>query len=365
MKNANTRVIMAMSGGVDSSLAARLLVQQGYDVIGITLKLYKYEDVAGHERGCCSLDQILNAQLVCRELGIPHHTLDMADEFSQAVVANFVSEYKAGRTPNPCIMCNTTIKWQALMDRIDEYDAEFIATGHYARILRDEDNRQFIARGKDPAKDQSYALWGIKPENLARTIFPLGELTKQIVRGTASEAGLVTADTPESQEICFIPDNDYRRYIREQHPDILRSRPPGEFVNSQGEVIGQHDGIYHYTVGQRKGLGLATGERIYVNRIDPETNQVHVGTRDEAASTSLIMENCNWFIPVQDLPSADLMVQIRYNHPAQPARVHAQGRNSARIEFEAPQHAITPGQSAVVYTGDRILVGGIIGTIND
>lgn len=354
------RVIMAMSGGVDSSLAARLLVQQGCDVVGITLKLYKYEDIEGRVRGCCSLDEILNAQLVCRELGIPHHIIEMADEFSEAVVANFVNEYRAGRTPNPCIMCNTTIKWQALMDRIDDYDASYIATGHYARVLRDEKDRPFIARGKDSSKDQSYVLWGIKPENLARTLFPLGEFTKQIVRATASEAGMVTADTPESQEICFIPDNDYRRYISEKHPDVLNSRPPGDFIDADGEVVGKHEGIYHYTVGQRKGLGLATGERIYVNRIDPETNQVHVGTREQASARQLVMENCNWFIPPAHLPSSGLKVQIRYNHLAQEAQVFPREDGSTRVEFSDPQHAVTPGQSAVVYQGDRVLGGGII-----
>ena len=357
------RVIMAMSGGVDSSLAAALLLEQDYDVIGVTMKLYSYDETGSapeHESGCCSLDDINNARLVCSELGIPHYTLDLSGRFREMVVENFVSEYKAGRTPNPCIMCNTTIKWQALLERVVEFGADYLATGHYARIVRDENGGVYIARGLDPAKDQSYALWGIKAENLPRTLFPLGDLTKRQVRLKAGEVGLRTADTPESQEICFIPDNDYRRFLMENYPAVLESRPPGPFVDGSGAVVGEHEGIYHYTIGQRKGLGLATGERIYVSRIDLESNQVQVGSREEAMCSRLVMENCNWFISRETIPSADLSVQIRYNHAAQPATLEFQDRGQVRVKFNSPQHAITPGQSAVVYTGDRILGGGTI-----
>jgi tRNA-specific 2-thiouridylase len=360
----NKKVVIAMSGGVDSSLAARLLVEQGYDVMGVTLKLWGYIDTGGkpgHESNCCSLDDINNAKAECAALGIPHYTLDMSAEFKEIVMANFVSEYKAGRTPNPCVLCNTEIKWHQLLDKLDDLGVDYLATGHYARkVKHTETGKWVIERGHDLHKDQSYVLWGIRPEDLERTLFPLGELSKQEVRQLAAAANMATAETPESMEICFVPDNDYRRFLNEQHPEIAASAPPGKFVDKSGEVIGEHQGIYNYTVGQRKGLGLATGERVFVNKIDAETNTIHVGSKQDAESKTFLVNGCNWLITESHVLGVDVTVQIRYNHRAKPAKIHHDQDQDYRVTFENPENAITPGQSAVFFLGDQVVGGGII-----
>ncbi len=364
MEQKNKKVCIAMSGGVDSSLAARLLVEQGYDVIGVTMKLWGYIDTGGrptHDSNCCSLDDINNAKAECAALGIPHYTLDMSAEFKQIVIQNFVSEYKAGRTPNPCIICNTEIKWHALLNKLDDLGVDYLATGHYARKMKHEASGKWVVgRGKDQNKDQSYVLWGIRPEELSRTIFPLGDLSKQEVREQAAKADMRTADTPESMEICFVPDNDYRRFLAEQYPEIAESAPGGNFLNSKGEVIGEHQGIHNYTVGQRKGLGLATGERIFVNKIDVETNTVHVGSREDADATEFTVNSCNWLIPESFIFDVPVDVQIRYNHIAKPARINRLSDDEIRVNFETPENAITPGQSAVFFQNGMVVGGGII-----
>lgn len=364
MDSTHKKVVIAMSGGVDSSLAARLLVEQGYDVMGVTLKLWGYIDTGGkpgHESNCCSLDDINNAKAECASLGIPHYTLDMSAEFKNIVMENFVSEYKAGRTPNPCVLCNTEIKWHRLLDKLDDLGVDLLATGHYARKVKHaESGKYVIERGKDLHKDQSYVLWGIRPEDLERTLFPLGELSKQEVRKIASDAEMATADTPESMEICFVPDNDYRRFLNEQHPEVAESAPPGDFVDASGAVIGQHQGIYNYTVGQRKGLGLATGERVFINHIDAENNTIHVGSKADAESSSFIVNSLNWLIPKSYILDQDVAVQIRYNHTAKPARISPISEDEVRITFAAPENAITPGQSAVIFLNDQVVGGGII-----
>ena len=367
MENNNKKVVIAMSGGVDSWLAARLLVEQGYDVMGVTMKLWGYIDTGGrptHDSNCCSLDDINNAKAECASLGIPHYTLDMSAEFKQIVIENFVSEYKAGRTPNPCIICNTEIKWHALLNKLDDLGVDYLATGHYARKLKHEASGKWvIGRGKDLHKDQSYVLWGIRPEELERTIFPLGELSKQEVRAQAAQADMRTADTPESMEICFVPDNDYRRFLSEQYPEVIESAPKGDFVNSEGQVIGEHQGIHNYTVGQRKGLGLATGERIFVNKIDVATNTIHVGNKEEAAATTFTVNSCNWLVPESHILEASIEVQIRYNHDAKPAQLMLLSNEEVEVTFVNPENAITPGQSAVFFQAGCVIGGGIIKSV--
>ncbi len=364
MNPKQARVVVAMSGGVDSSLAAALLSEQGYEVIGVTMKLWSYDETGAqpeYESSCCSLEDIQNARLVCTGIGIPHYTLDLSSRFKKMVMEDFVQEYRAGRTPNPCVQCNTRIKWRALLDRGDELDADCIATGQYARISRHPDSgRMLIARGLDPRKDQSYVLWGIDPSHLERTLFPLGELTKAQVREAARRFKLRTADTPESQEICFIPDNDYRRFIAEKYPEVLASRPPGDFVNGLGEVVGTHAGVYNYTIGQRKGLGLALGDRVYVNQIDVETNTIRVGSREDSLATKFEIDRINWFLPQSELPARPISAQIRYNHAAAALTDMQLEGDRGILQFSEAQHAITPGQSAVLYDGDFVVAGGTI-----
>ncbi|MCF7824442.1 MAG: tRNA 2-thiouridine(34) synthase MnmA [Candidatus Marinimicrobia bacterium] len=367
MNSSPKKVVIAMSGGVDSSLAARLLVEQGYDVTGITMKLWGYLDTGGrptHDSNCCSLDDINNAKAECALLGIPHYTLDMSAEFKQIVMDNFVSEYKAGRTPNPCIVCNTEIKWHGLLNKLDDLGVDFLATGHYARRVKHERSGNWvIGRGEDRKKDQSYVLWGIRSEDLDRTLFPLGDLSKQEVRKLAAAADMRTADTPESMEICFVPDNDYRRFLNQQYPEVVESSPKGDFVNSKGEVIGQHQGVFNYTVGQRKGLGLATGERVFINKIDVENNVIHIGDKKETEAHSFIVNSCNWLVPESLILDRPLKVQIRYNHDAKPAVINRISDEEIKVVFENPESAITPGQSAVFFEGDQVIGGGIIKSV--
>jgi len=361
------KVVIAMSGGVDSSLAARLLVEQGYDVTGITMKLWGYLDTGGrptHDSNCCSLDDINNAKAECASLGIPHYTLDMSAEFKQIVMENFVSEYKAGRTPNPCIVCNTEIKWHGLLNKLDELGVDYLATGHYARKAKHTPSGNWvIGRGKDRIKDQSYVLWGIRGEDLERTLFPLGGLSKTEVRNLAAAANMRTADTPESMEICFVPDNDYRRFLNEQYPQVIEASPAGDFVNSQGQVIGRHQGVFNYTIGQRKGLGLATGERVFVNKIDVENNVIYVGNRQDTQARSCVVDSCNWLIPESYVLGQPVKVQIRYNHAARAAVLFSLNGAEVKVNFDQPEHAITPGQSAVFYLNDQVVGGGIIKSV--
>jgi len=358
------KVVIAMSGGVDSSLAARLLVEQGYDVIGVTMKLWGYIDTGGqptHDSNCCSLDDINNAKAECASLDIPHYTLDMSAEFKQIVIQNFVSEYKAGRTPNPCVICNTEIKWHALLNKLDDFGVNYLATGHYARKIKHEDSGNWmIGRGKDLTKDQSYALWGIRPDDLNRTLFPLGDLSKKEVRALAAQAEMRTADTPESMEICFVPDNDYRRFLNEQYPEIGEAAPAGDFVDAKGDVIGQHQGVFNYTVGQRKGLGLATGERIFVNKIDVKNNVIHVGNKQDADATTFTVNSCNWLLPESFILDRPIDVQIRYNSAAKPASISRISDTDIKVIFDEPENAITPGQSAVFFQDGAVVGGGII-----
>lgn len=363
--NTGERVVAAMSGGVDSSLMAKLLLDQGYDVIGVTMKLWTYETVGGNRRAadsnCCSVEEINDARMVCQQLGIPHYVLDFSDKFHSTVVENFVNEYLSGSTPNPCVLCNSRVRWVALLDRVEEFGAEFIATGHYARRRFNSTTETMeLLRGKDPRKDQSYVLWGVSQELLRRTIWPLGDFTKDHVRQQAQDDSLHTAQRPESFEICFVTDNDYRRFLQEYAPDRMAPISGGEIVNTDGQVLGTHEGYPNYTIGQRHGLGVAVGEPVYVKAILPESNKIVVGRREEVQSSQCEVSGVHWTSGQRFHEPVEATVAIRYNHRGAPATVRPNGDGSAIVHFHAPQHAVTPGQSAVFYRDELVLGGGFI-----
>lgn len=356
-------VVVAMSGGVDSSVAAALLLEQGYDVIGITMNLWDYDRVGGNlnrDSGCCSLDTMDDARCVCSSLGVPHYVVNFREEFEAVVRDDFIAEYLQGRTPNPCVRCNTYIKWGALLSKAEELGATKIATGHYARGHYDSQRERFaLRRGLDLNKDQSYALWGIRQLGLEHTLFPVGEFSKPRIRELARKYGLRTAEKKESQEICFIPDNDYTRYLRSQQPE-LEKLSGGEIVDDAGAVIGRHRGFPFYTIGQRKGLGLSTPAPVYVTHIDAGANRVHVGSNRELEHTGLRADKVNWIsIPRPD-DEISAEIKIRYNSPPVAGRLRAIGDNEVEVRFLAPERAVTPGQSAVFYDGDLVLGGGVI-----
>ncbi|HEX7050309.1 MAG TPA: tRNA 2-thiouridine(34) synthase MnmA [Longimicrobiales bacterium] len=349
-------VLVAMSGGVDSSLAAALLVEQGYRVIGATMKTFCYSEMPGPSRTCCGLEGIQDARRVCDRLGIPHHVFDMEEAFTRDVIDDFVREYAAGRTPNPCVRCNSNTKIPDLLRKGRMLGADRIATGHYARRVVGPGGSVRIRRGADPAKDQSYFLWGIPREVLGALLFPVGELTKPEVRARARALGLATADKPESQEICFVPTGDYGDLLAARlgadHPALA----PGRTVTSRGEVIGEHRGYARYTVGQRKGLGGGFRQPLYVLGVRPERNEVVVGTADELNRSDVVLGDLNW---LDSAPSEGerVHVQVRHRAAAVPAVVTAVGAAELELRLDVPQRAITPGQSGVLYRGD-VLVGG-------
>jgi tRNA-specific 2-thiouridylase len=365
---AGATVVVAMSGGVDSSVAAALLHEHGYRVIGITLNLWDYHASGGNvnlESGCCSIDTMADARAVCHKLGVPHYVSDFREIFERSVQQNFISEYFSGRTPNPCVRCNSFIKWGAMLQQAKEIGAEFFATGHYGRVCRNErTGRWELWRAVDQNKDQSYALWGVRQEALARTIFPLGAFTKPEVREIARRLGLKTAEKKESQEICFIPDNDYRRYLRERVPAQVEAMGAGEFVDTEGNLLGTHEGIPFYTVGQRKGLGLAVGRPIFITQIDAGTNTITLGSNEDLLQHEFLATSVNWI--AEHLPAQGRAVtcKIRYRDPGAQARLYDAEEHRVRVLFDEPQRAITPGQSAVFYAGDRVIGGGVIDRVS-
>lgn len=357
-------VVVAMSGGVDSSVAAALLHEHGYRVIGITLNLWDYHASGGNvnfESGCCSLDTIADARAVCHKLGVPHYVSDFREIFERSVQQNFVAEYLTGRTPNPCVRCNTFIKWGAMLQQSEDLGADFLATGHYGRVsFNPASQRWELRRAVDQNKDQSYALWGVRQAALARTLFPLGELTKPQVRELARGLHLKTAEKKESQEICFIPDNDYRRYLRERAPEQFAAYGEGAFVDQTGEVLGEHHGVPFYTIGQRKGLGLAVGRPIFVTHIDAGTNTITLGEDDELLHHEFTATSVNWIAEHCPANGRAVTSKIRYRDSGAEARLFEAEEHAVRVQFHEAQRAITPGQSAVFYDGDVVVGGGVI-----
>jgi tRNA-specific 2-thiouridylase len=350
-----------MSGGVDSSVAAALLVDQGYDVVGVTLRVWPWrepDDPASRFGSCCSFEATDGARQVARSLGIPHYLLNAEEEFARTVIEPFAEAYRQGQTPVPCVACNKGLKFGSLLHRARAWDAAAVATGHYARITRDPaTGRHLLWRGRDARKDQSDFLWPLTQAQLASARFPVGQLTKQEVREQARRLGLATAETPESQELCFIPDRDYRGFLRRRHPDVFR---PGPVVNDDGRVVGTHGGVANFTIGQRKGLGLAGAGSLYVVDLDPETDTVRVGRAPSLERVRLLASGVN-FIAVEP-PEVPLAVtaKIRHNHEPAAATVRMLDPDTAEVVFEKPQRAITPGQSVVWYQGDLVVGGGVI-----
>ena len=356
------RVLVAMSGGIDSSIAAIMLHEQGYEVIGMTMKTWDYSTSGGSkkETGCCSLDSINDARNIAVNLGFPHYIIDIREEFGDYVIDHFTSEYLEGRTPNPCVLCNTHIKWDSLLRRADQLDCEFIATGHYAKI-RLENERYVVSRGKDLQKDQSYALWGISQESLSRTIFPLGDLHKTDIKALALQKGLFElASKSESYEICFVPDNDYRGFLRRRVAGLEERVAGGAFVLETGEVVGSHEGYPFYTVGQRKGLGIALGYPVYVTEIQKETNRVVLGTFDELSRDGMYVKNLNLQkYPEIPFGKLDTLTKVRYNDLGNPAIIEQIG-DIMKVYFGNGVNSIAPGQAAVFYEGDDMIGGGWI-----
>ena len=349
------RAIVAMSGGVDSSVAVALLVQEGYDVSGVTMRLWDSGDdaITPDHQGCCSIDDIEDARRVCSVLGVPHYVLDVRDAFREHVMDHFVAEYQRGRTPHPCISCNDRIKFDFLLERAAALGASHVATGHYARIVMDAAGELSLLRGVDRGKDQSYVLFGMTPDLLRRVLLPVGWHTKARIREIAAEAGLHLADKRDSQEICFVPAGSYREFLK------TRVDPrPGDLVNTEGRILGQHGGVEFFTVGQRRGLGVATGERLFVTRVDAGTAQVVLGPEEALLSRDVQAGRVNY---VGNAPSGPVRVtaKIRYNGADEPA-VLTPGGESATLRFDEPQRAVTPGQAAVFYDGERVIGGGFI-----
>ncbi|MCB9496637.1 MAG: tRNA 2-thiouridine(34) synthase MnmA [Fibrobacteria bacterium] len=347
-----------MSGGVDSSVAALLRLREGARIVGLTMKLWDSEcDGDAPDKACCTADHALDARRVCDALGAAHYTLDLRDEFRRDVVDVFVSEYLAGRTPNPCVRCNTYLKWDSLWSHARSLGCRFLSTGHYARVVPGPFGPELRA-GKDPAKDQSYFLWGIPRDLLARTRFPLGELEKSETRDLAREAGLPTAAKSESQDICFVPGGDYRELVRRRAPDATLLRP-GPIVGPDGMVMGSHEGLACYTLGQRRGIGVASNRPLYVAALEVETNTLRLGDVDDLLVRTLHLEQENWLLAEDEPLPEDIRIKLRYRSTSLPCRLYRR-RNGATVVLEQPATAPAPGQSMVLYAGDRVLGGGVL-----
>lgn len=356
----NKKVVVGMSGGVDSSVAAWLLKEQGYDVIGVTMQIWQDEalEVQEENGGCCGLSAVDDARRVAGNLDIPYYVMNFKNEFKENVMDYFVQEYVAGRTPNPCIACNRYVKWESLLKRSMDIGAEYIATGHYARIEKLPGGRYTLKKSATAAKDQTYALYNLTQYQLSHTLMPVGEFTKDEIRRMAEDIGLSVANKPDSQEICFIPDNNYAKFI-EENTDCQLSE--GNFVDRDGNILGRHKGITHYTVGQRKGLNLALGRPVFVTGIRPETNEVIIGENEDVFSDTLTCGKLNW-MSIEGLSGREMRVsaKIRYSHKGAPCIIREKGPELVECVFDEPQRAITPGQAVVFYDGDYVVGGGTI-----
>ena len=352
-------VVVGLSGGVDSSVAAYLLKEQGYDVIGVTMQIWQEEDSCTVEEngGCCGLSAVEDARRVAQKLDIPYYVMNFRKEFQKQVIDYFTREYLEGRTPNPCIACNRYVKWESLLKRSLEIGADYIATGHYARVEQLPNGRYAIRNSVTAKKDQTYALYNLTQEQLARTLMPVGAYTKDEIRKIAEEVGLLVAHKKDSQEICFVPDNDYAGFIKNSTGKTI---PKGNFVLADGKVIGEHQGIIHYTIGQRKGLTLSMGHPVFVTKIRPDSNEVVIGENEDLFVNTLICDRVN-FMAMEGLDGeVRLKAKIRYNHPGAECVISPAEDGKVRVTFDQPQRAITPGQAVVFYQGEYVAGGGII-----
>ncbi len=354
------KVVVGMSGGVDSSVAAYLLKEQGYDVIGVTMQIWQDEEGESQSKngGCWGLSAVDDARAVAQKLEIPYYVMNFKKEFKENVIDYFVEAYLKGQTPNPCIACNRYVKWESLLQRSLEIGADYIATGHYARIEKLPNGRYAIANSVTAAKDQTYALYNLTQHQLAHTLMPVGEYTKEEIRNIAQRENLPVAHKPDSQEICFIPDNDYAAFIDKEVPDRVPKK--GKFVTKDGTVLGEHQGITHYTIGQRKGLNLAMGHPVFVTKICPERNEVVIGEAEDVFGTTLLCEKLNWMGIEELTEPREVLAKIRYAHAGEKCVIEKAGEDCIKCSFHRPVRAITPGQAVVFYEDGHVLGGGTI-----
>jgi tRNA-specific 2-thiouridylase len=358
----NGKVLVAMSGGIDSTVTALMLNDQGYEVVGITMKTWDYASsgASKKETGCCNIDSFNDARMAAVQHGFPHYVLDIREEFGGFVIDNFVDEYLAGRTPNPCVMCNTHIKWRALLKRADALGCDFIATGHYAKINQHHNGRYFLSRGDDDLKDQSYVLWGLQQDLLSRTILPLGTYHKPQIRQMALDYGYPElAKKSESYEICFVPDNDYRGFLKRRIPGLEESVEGGNFVDKSGNILGKHRGYPFYTIGQRRGLDITFGKPVYVTGIQPDTNTIVLGDEDDLNQSEMTVAKINWMKYDGITDGMEAITKVRYKDKGSLSNLYTTDKG-VRVKFYHDAKSIAPGQSAVFYEGDDVIGGGII-----